>query len=194
MDQGFQERILASGIRSVLDLRGERERTEKPDDLFFLIANGIRYKEAGIRDILHYGDIRLLDGDLSRDYIDMLVNHKAEIRLALLSLSALPKPVLFHCNAGKDRTGILAMLLLSLSGIDKERILVDYCQTEENLAEMKRTGSATHREDLPEAFLHARKETMERTIAFLESLGGIQAYLLAIGLTKNDIEGLSLFR
>lgn len=42
--------------------------------------------------------------------------------------------VLFHCTAGKDRTGLAAALLLASAGVSREDIVADYTQTETNLA------------------------------------------------------------
>jgi protein-tyrosine phosphatase len=45
------------------------------------------------------------------------------------------KPVLFHCSAGKDRTGVAAALLLSALGVSREMIIKDYLASAENVAE-----------------------------------------------------------
>mgnify|MGYP000938273510 FL=1 len=56
----------------------------------------------------------------------MLRNGGKEIRKALEVVADSEGSVLFHCAAGKDRTGILAMLILSSVGVEREDILVDY--------------------------------------------------------------------
>jgi len=45
-------------------------------------------------------------------------------------------PALVHCTAGKDRTGILVALLLSVAGVEREAIVADYTETETHLVEM----------------------------------------------------------
>ncbi|GCD96425.1 tyrosine-protein phosphatase [Embleya hyalina] len=45
-------------------------------------------------------------------------------------------PALVHCTAGKDRTGILVALLLSVAGVEREAIIADYTETETHLVEM----------------------------------------------------------
>jgi protein-tyrosine phosphatase len=45
------------------------------------------------------------------------------------------EPVLFHCSAGKDRTGVAAALLLSALGVDRETIIKDYLASAGNVAE-----------------------------------------------------------
>lgn len=47
-----------------------------------------------------------------------------------------PTGVLFFCNAGKDRTGVVAALLLKRLGINREYIIQDYLESAENLREI----------------------------------------------------------
>ena len=59
----------------------------------------------------------------------------AELARAVVTASTTDRPgVLFHCTAGKDRTGLAAALLLSLAGVPREAIVADYTLTETNLA------------------------------------------------------------
>ena len=185
------DKILSAGIRSVLDLRGRKETAAKPDDLAFLKRNRIFYRNAPIEDILHYGDLSRLSGFLWKDYVDVLDNHRAELAFAFRQLSILPKPILFHCNAGKDRTGILAMLLLGLNGIDEETILEDYAKTEENLPLMKDMGYVAYGER-PDFVCHALPKTMAQAVAHVMSLGGFRAYLLSLGLEAEVFDRLPL--
>ena len=55
--------------------------------------------------------------------------------LAALEVLADPAPtaVLFHCAAGKDRTGVLAALTLEVAGVEREAVLQDYVLTNERL-------------------------------------------------------------
>ncbi|MFE4396328.1 tyrosine-protein phosphatase [Streptomyces sp. CB02056] len=59
---------------------------------------------------------------------------------ALLRLLADPQgpPLLFHCSAGKDRTGWAAALLLTALGVDRETVLADYLLTNERSAPVVR--------------------------------------------------------
>lgn len=49
----------------------------------------------------------------------------------------LPPSCVFHCTAGKDRTGLLAALLLSLAGVDDEAIAEEYALTDQGLAPLR---------------------------------------------------------
>ncbi|MGH3689185.1 MAG: tyrosine-protein phosphatase [Microbacterium sp.] len=59
----------------------------------------------------------------------------ATIARTVLESSRTDRPgVLFHCTAGKDRTGLAAAVLLSVAGVPREEIVADYTLTEKNLA------------------------------------------------------------
>jgi protein-tyrosine phosphatase len=75
-------------------------------------------------------------------FVDILAPTFREIIAALLDEQA---PIIFHCSAGQDRTGLTAGLLLSLLGVDRDIIYADYllstqCRQFEN--ELDRTGVA----------------------------------------------------
>ena len=59
----------------------------------------------------------------------------ASLARSVIDASGSDRPgVLFHCTAGKDRTGLAAALLLSVAGVARETIVADYTLTQENLA------------------------------------------------------------
>ncbi|KAI0677306.1 protein-tyrosine phosphatase-like protein [Trametes maxima] len=104
-------------------------------------------------------------------------------------------PCLFHCTAGKDRTGILAAILLKLAGVDDETIAQDYALTRvgrEPAREMimKRLSKVPYFATNSEAALNMfSSETM---LAFLQLLsdryGGVEKYVKdVVGLTDDDI-------
>ncbi len=49
------------------------------------------------------------------------------------------KPLIIHCTAGKDRTGVICALILSLCGVRDEVVAYEYSLTEIGLAEFKDT-------------------------------------------------------
>ncbi|KAG2174052.1 hypothetical protein INT44_000166 [Umbelopsis vinacea] len=92
-------------------------------------------------------------------------------------------PIHVHCTQGKDRTGMVCMLLQGIAGVPEDVIVADYARTEEGLApvlpqmikEMAKSG-------LSEEFATARPEYMREVLSYLKSeYGGIIPYLNAIG-------------
>ena len=72
------------------------------------------------------GDTVELMHDTYRSFVNVYGNRFAQF-LALLQLS--DAPLVFHCTAGKDRTGWAAALLLTALGVDEEQIMEDYLLT-----------------------------------------------------------------
>ncbi|KAI1796151.1 protein-tyrosine phosphatase-like protein [Ganoderma leucocontextum] len=104
---------------------------------------------------------------------------------------------LFHCTAGKDRTGVLAALLLKLAGVDDEAIARDYALTRvgrEPAREtvMERLAKVPFFASNMEGALNMFSSRHETMIAFLQMLqdryGGAEAYMRnVVGLSAEDI-------
>ena len=101
---------------------------------------------------------------------------------------------LFHCQGGKDRTGILSLFILTILGVSKEDILADYSMSDicnkkhNNLLIFLMQAFLYHRKLkwLLIDMLHAKREYMEETIKFIEEkYGTINNYLeTEIGMTE----------
>lgn len=73
--------------------------------------------------------------DLEQRYIEMLEVGASAIRTIFESLAQVDsRPLVFHCSGGKDRTGVVAALLLRTLGVDDDKIVADYARSEEYLA------------------------------------------------------------
>ena len=128
----------ALGLRLILDLRSVEEAKKEPD----YVPDGARLvqicglcAEDGHEIAFAPGDIdRLMASapegyDVPRVlYRRMLTGNKAFKEL-FRALEAGETPILFHCSAGKDRTGVAAMLILLALGASDETICADYAQT-----------------------------------------------------------------
>ncbi|CAG8611168.1 5313_t:CDS:10 [Ambispora gerdemannii] len=105
-------------------------------------------------------------------------------------------PFLVHCRAGKDRTGVFAMLLLKLAGVDDELIAREYELTmqtqgyDENELQIisDKLSSAFTIEECGRA-LSAQYESMILTLnKFSEKYGNIESYFInELGFTKDEI-------
>lgn len=128
--QEFENKI---GIRTIYDFRGEDEREKTPNDLFTAVktvnldiskdsdGNSASMEDFvnGEQDADHYMEI------LYRDFI--LTNSAREgYRVFLEDIVASDDPFIFHCFAGKDRTGFGAALLHSLLDVPKTEIYHDF--------------------------------------------------------------------
>jgi protein tyrosine/serine phosphatase len=106
-------------------------------------------------------------------------------------------PALFHCAAGKDRTGVLAALVLDASGVTPAAIVADYALTAQRLDLIRERLSRleTYRRmravSTGRGVMTADADTMAR---FLERLhrdhGGAGSWLLAHGLSTAELDAL----
>ncbi len=187
------------GIRTAIDLRAKEELLQKPSVL----------AQSPTIEYLHHnllGDDEL--PDVVRDYETakgmadgyawILDQRRVPIRDALSALAAPGKlPAVFFCAGGTDRTGIMAALLLGLADVPNETIAHDYHLSAQALVNRWRNLSRpdfVSAEDLASGKVLerlARNETMERTLAYLDSdFGGVEGYVLTIGLTDGQIARL----
>ncbi|MFC4907266.1 tyrosine-protein phosphatase [Actinomadura gamaensis] len=141
LDQNDLTTLAADRIRLVVDLRNGQERRDAPDKL----PAGASYQVADLIDLskglptapdltlaLLLALPRLLssseDAEQNLGY-RLMVNApsaQAAYHDLLTSLAAQPDPALFHCTAGKDRTGWGAAVLLTLLGVDRATVYSDY--------------------------------------------------------------------
>ncbi|HZU72017.1 MAG TPA: tyrosine-protein phosphatase [Acidimicrobiales bacterium] len=114
----------------------------------------------------------------------------------LTSLGALP--AVFHCTSGKDRTGIIAAMVLDLAGVPDDVIAEDYALTQ--VALERRTRWIEQHEPDFAAFLaqippERRAATPEKILGFLSGLrsrhGSVEEFLVGLGIER---ERLELFR
>ena len=100
--------------------------------------------------------------------------------------------VLFNCTAGKDRTGVTAMLLLLLAGVPCEIVVADYSVSEANMQEIFKQQKAwlekTFGVTPPDAVFSSAPEELETALAYLaEHYGTAESYLLQAGAAAQDI-------
>ena len=123
---------------------------------------------------------------------------KEKIARVLTTLAASEGPAVYHCAAGKDRTGVVSAVVLGIIGVPAEIIVADYAATQENLDAIIERLMATKSyesvlSNLPPDTLHAEAGTM---IAFLERIqaeyGGMRAYAHAAGVAPDALEALVL--
>lgn len=139
------------GVRTIVDFRSHNEREQHPDSThadiinhFFPVFDAAASPEALILKLQtgkHVDDIMT---EMYRAFVTCETAHKSYRAFIDLLLNN-DKPnqsILFHCTAGKDRTGFAAALFLLLMDVDINTILADYLRTNEcliiNLDKIKR--------------------------------------------------------
>lgn len=134
--------------------------------------------------------------DLTDLYVQLLAGSAEHIVAAVrLIIDPERRSVLFHCAAGKDRTGVLAAVLLDAVGVDHEAIAHDYVLTNERMQRVRdRLNALPSYTGLPPANTGILAITPEVMLGFLRNLhadhGGAAAWLLANGLTTEELASL----
>src|SRR5215210_5341774 len=132
LDQGGVEALREAGVSRVLDLR---RPGESPDPHPFA-DDETTYVNLPVEDP---ADIKRHAGPMVDLYLDM-VDARPELFAAAVAAiaDAPPGAVVVHCAGGKDRTGLVTALALSLAGAEKEVVAADYALTEERLEPLMR--------------------------------------------------------
>ncbi|GLR68455.1 protein-tyrosine-phosphatase [Acidocella aquatica] len=194
-------------IRLIFDLRDNRERKRRPSRH----APDAGY-EVWARD--HTGSTADLISALSApgataetsrqkmvDIYKHLAYEQAESYTELFRRIARGDvPLLFHCAAGKDRTGVAAALLLDVLGVPREAVIEDYLLTEHffehNLAIVLTDFDTNALKDVEQSIwapmMHAERAYIESMFSTIEARhGSVENFLCeAIGLTKAELESV----
>ena len=194
LDEVGVAELVESGVTTVVDLRHADELSHQPNP--FSTHGAVRYHNVSLLDGL--APSLMNDGDLLLELYKLaLVERQAAIAQVLQIIADAPSgAVLFHCTAGKDRTGIVAALLLGLAGVADAVIVEDYALTAALIAPIiaEITEGAVARGADPKSFarlLASEPATMVATLAFIAAeFGTTQAYLIEIGLSEATIATL----
>ncbi|MFJ2580869.1 tyrosine-protein phosphatase [Kitasatospora aureofaciens] len=124
-------------------------------------------------------------------YVETAEDGREEIR-TVLELVADPQsaPVLYHCKGGKDRTGIITALILSLLGVPEDDIVADYALTEAVRPLLLAEWEASGAKPLPPGTgaFRAPARAMELFLAELaQKHGSVSGYIASTGADPDDL-------
>jgi protein-tyrosine phosphatase len=186
------------GVRMIVDLRDHTELQQSPSRLDSLPVD-VRHNP-----IFDAGKVPGAAGTITlQDIYALMINLHAQrltdaVRLIADSGS---DPVLVHCTAGKDRTGIVIALALLAAGVDREQVIRDYEATEHNLAgewsETMMAAVAKHPrlgavgEDLREIMTASPAAVLSSTIDLVDhTYGSATGLLTTHGFSLTDLQRL----
>ncbi|MGN0506802.1 MAG: GNAT family N-acetyltransferase [Lachnospiraceae bacterium] len=169
------------GIHTVIDLRSEKEAARKPSG--FAGAEGFHFincpieEGSGVPESVEAVPVSYLN-----------IACAATMSAVFRSIANAEGGVMFHCTAGKDRTGVVSAILLSYAGVSDEDVIENYVVTREygkerlelvhkNFPELD-MNIVTPKEWYMEEFLHL----------FRERFGTTEAYFKELGLSNKEIE------
>ncbi|MEU2108829.1 tyrosine-protein phosphatase [Streptomyces sp. NPDC019507] len=189
------ERFLGLGIGTVVDLRYPWEieaRGRVPEDASFAYHNlSIEhrpYDQPSLGTEVEVGPF------LAERYLEVADDGVAELRQALEVIAAADGPVVFHCASGKDRTGLLAALVLLLLGVSEADAVEDFALTELATGRLLADWRAAHgdREPTWPGYGRAPAEVMTLFLAALARRhGSVRDYAAnALGVDEALTEAL----
>jgi protein-tyrosine phosphatase len=179
------------GVATILDLRFPDEAERRPNPVAAALPQ-VRCERISLLTRTE-DEWQLRSRDVTKELWKCVVleHVRAELRHVLAFIAAAPpEPLLFHCVAGKDRTGLIAALLLALADVQPAAIARDYALS----SEMLREGYLRRYPDQATASileaLRCPKEGVYNMLEFLDAAGGVHAYLAQIGLAAQEIARL----
>ena len=141
------EKLSALGIKTICDLRSEHERQVEPDRI--PSGEGVSFFNIPMRPIVDYharslgrlfslmfGKERRMDyiAESYKAYREYATGHLPQLKSLLKRISNPDNlPLLVHCSAGKDRTGVVSSLIQQMLGVSPESAMDDYLKTNEHL-------------------------------------------------------------
>lgn len=176
--------LLAYGLQAVIDLRGREETLIYPNP--FREHPMVSYINLPfITDsVLDMRAVKEKGFQPAEFYINLVEYKEMVARLFRFILEHVDGCVLFHCQAGKDRTGILAMLLLGICDVSKEDIIANYQVSHIYLKDHVELRIHDGLEELE----YSRPEWIEAAYEhIMTEYGSFRKYLLAAGLKKKEI-------
>jgi protein-tyrosine phosphatase len=181
------------GVETVIDLRWQHELGLFPTGYQPGEANGRRYWHVSL-----LGDSPEAWTERSQNVaweqwnIAVLDQAQPEMAAALRVIATAPAaPLLFHCVAGKDRTGLIAALLLALADVEPEAIAADYTASAENLQSRWLAGHPEAEWPAIMASLSCPPERIHDLLAHVDMrYGGPASYLDSIGLSQLEVTTL----
>ena len=118
-----------------------------------------------------------------------LLDNKIKIKEVFEILADSKGGVLFHCSAGKDRTGVVTALILSLLGVDREQIVQDYLASGVFLKDMLQSYSKGQK-DLFD-IINPRSETMYGLLDYIDKkYSNVEGYLQECGLSTEILNSI----
>ncbi|MGE0543517.1 MAG: tyrosine-protein phosphatase [Dehalococcoidia bacterium] len=185
--------LRAHGIRTVIDLRNDDEIVSMPDTAprpTDLTTIHVPLDDSADTEFWQYCWSNALDG--TPLYYQLFLDRKPERCAAAVRAVARAEPggVVFHCGAGRDRTGLVSLLLLALVGVVSEEIAADYDMSTPRLHPMWAARGMEDQGPMIEAVL-ARRNTTTRAL-LLDILASLDAdaYLCAGSVSDGDLDAI----
>ena len=196
LDDDGQAHLRELSVRTVIDLRRDTERDLHPD---LVDRVGARVVNLPLFDAERgtgaTGDLDLSLNDIYRILVEDRGPAIASVVRELATPGALPAVV--HCSVGKDRTGVIVALVLSVVGVPDEVIALDFAATglflsgEQRAVMIAMIASYGMDEDRAAELMSSDPVLITEVLASVRRYhGSVESYLVAHGVSHEEIEVL----
>lgn len=195
LDEPDREAFDALGVRTVIDLRRPYEvsRDGRVPDRHPVTYHNI-HPEHTEWHLCPFGNGQPLERWLADRYLDLARDGAVGLARALQVIAdERSAPVVVHCLAGKDRTGVVCALTLSLLGVADEAIAADYERSTAASARFTQWLRTQHPDlpELPPPFLASPAAAMTLFLADLRArYGSVEGYATHAGVTAEQVAAL----
>ncbi|KFZ80979.1 protein tyrosine phosphatase [Amycolatopsis sp. MJM2582] len=206
-DKGWSQ-ARQSGVRTIVDLRNADEIRPATAKSPTALAGSAQFAAAGVTTPNGFDRIEVPLDDIedtefwqhinkerlngSPLYYRLFLERKASRCAGVITALARcgPGGVLFHCGAGRDRTGLIALLLLALADVRPEAIATDYDLSTEAVKPLFAVMGTEDQGPIIQSVLTDRGTTTRAAI--LSTLEGfdVERYLLAGGVSDADLDDI----
>ena len=179
------------GIRTVIDLRSHTELETAPDPEE--LKSFVQYVNIPLLSEVAT-DVTTITADRSETYLAetylTILKQRGEVlqRIFVTIAEAQDGGILFHCAAGKDRTGVLAALLLGLVGVSYADILSNYEVTYTYIREDPKRLNRTS--NIPPKLFFSRLESLEPSLEYLKTYGSVAQYLKTLSISDSALDAI----
>ena len=192
--------MAAYGVTTVIDLRTDAELAGAAPDTRFGWSGANVSRAPGVM-YLHLPLVASVQPRPDQGppgigrYVRIVDDRQAAFGAVFNAIAEADGAVLFHCHAGKDRTGLVAALLLELAGVAREHIAADFGETDDQLAKLYSMWLTAAAPELREEMRADLCCPADRILGMLDHIDtkweGAANYLERAGVSASYLERLS---
>ena len=179
----------ARGVRTVIDLRGDDEVAEAPSPY----QEGMAYRRVPFTSARMMALHRAAHDGTLPDELRRTAVLGGGLADAIAAIAEAEPGIVLHCQAGRDRTGIVIATLLAAIGVPDEEIVADYVASDDELIEEYERFKAANPDraaDVDEG-IAKRAWVMAQVLATLrDAFGGAAAYLRLAGVAAGRLDAI----